>query len=108
MDKNKFKVGDILTVADPKDPSHFKRFQKVIGTLPVEDGLIPYSLKSMQTGGIIGPGDLNVYLPEIMKEDKLGLYTFRSIEHDFTSVKNYFESMYQVLTEQEKLIYTNE
>lgn len=105
---NKFKVGDVLTVTDPKDPSHFKRFQLVIGTLPVEDGLIPYSLKSLQTGRIMGPQELNVAIPDMMEADKRGEYTFRSIQQDYSSAKGYFESMYRVLTDEEAVIFINE
>lgn len=104
----KFKVGDIITVADPKDPSHFVRFQKVIGTLPVDETLIPYTLKSLQLGRIMGPQELNLAIPEMMWADKAGLYEFRSIEQDHTSIRSYFESMYRALTEEEKIIYANE
>lgn len=105
---NKFKVGDILTVADPADPSHFKRFQKVIGLLPVEEGMIPYSLKSFQTDRIMGPQELNPAMSEMRTADLLGLYTFRTIKINTDSIKDYFESMYRALNEQEKLIYIHE
>lgn len=106
--QNKFKIGDALTVADPKDPSHFKRFQEVVGTLPVEEGLVPYSLKSYQTGRILGPHELNEHLPQMIEDDKRGLYTFRSMLQDHSSPKAYFETMYRALTEEEKIIYLNE
>lgn len=108
MKKLKFKVGDVLTVTDPKDPSHLRRFQYVIGTLPVDEKLIPYSLKSLQTGRIMGPQELNVAIPDMMEADQRGEYTFRSIEQDYSSPRGYFESMYRVLTDKEKMIYLNE
>lgn len=108
MRKLKFKVGDILTVTDPKDPSHFKRFQEVIGILPVEDGSIPYSMKSIQNGRILGPQVLNPFFEDTMRADKRGEYLFRSIETDNSSLQAYFESVYRALDEQEKMMYINE
>lgn len=107
MKKLKFRVGDIVTVADPKDPSHLVRFQEVIGILPTPKGTIPYSLKSVQLGRILGPVELNLAIPDMMEADLRGEYKFRSIPMDSSSNLGYFESMYRIVSEKEKMIYLN-
>lgn len=111
MKNLKFKVGDVVTVADPNDPSHFKRFQLVLGTLPVAEGMVPYSLKSLQTGRIMGPQELNPYLETLIEDERSGfnMWKFtRTLVPDCSSNLAYFEGMYKVLTDQEKMIYLNE
>ena len=103
-----FKIGDYITVADPADPSHFKRFHKIVGLLPASEGFIPYSAKSLQTGLTSDAKALNEYVYSL----KVSLHPYQyvptiHVTMDDTNLEA-FERLYRVLTEQEKLIYINE
>lgn len=106
MEMNKFKVGDVITVDDPNDPSHFRRFQKIVRVENLIPGMVPYHVKSFQTDRTLTPEELDQGIADLRMSTLL--YQPSRIAAPNISNKEYFEFIYRVLTDKEKLIYVSE